>query len=415
MEEGRTSLHGPASSVKLPFEFDPDDLAYIEDPHPTYQYLREHAPTYFWPTGRAWIFSRYDDVVAILRDPRFSMDFRDWEHAGHRSDEETSEFGRLAANALFTLPPREHARIRRLVSRVFTPRALEWVRSEVQGIVDATLRRVDGSPTLDIACEFADRIPLCTISAMFGVPAEHEALFLRFGESVSRGARPGLDPEELKRVLAPFGEGLVMLRALIEERRERPGRDMLSALVAVHAADDRLSDDEIIELVMAVITAGTDTVTHFICFAVLTLLRHPEQLTLLRREPALLSGALAESLRYDHFSKNGVARFALDDVPINGVTIGRGQMVFPLLAAALRDPAVFPDADRFDIRRDQTASVAFGTGLHHCVAVALAQLQGEVSVGTLLNRFPAWALAAEPRFLVSPQVRTIASLPVQLG
>src|SRR6185295_13003615 len=120
-----------ASHVSLPFQFDPDDLAYIENPYPTYRYLREQAPAYFWPQGRAWIFSRYDDVVAILRDARFSMDFQDWEHAGHRPDAETSEFGRLIAKALFTLPPTEHARVRRLAGRAFTPRALEWIRAAV--------------------------------------------------------------------------------------------------------------------------------------------------------------------------------------------------------------------------------------------------------------------------------------------
>jgi cytochrome P450 enzyme len=250
---------------------------------------------------------------------------------------------------------------------------------------------------------------------MLGIPAELDPQFRRFGESVSRAARPGLDPDERDRVLVPFDDGLAMLRALIDERRRHPGTDVLSGLIEVRDRDDRLTGDEIIELVMAVITAGTETVAHLICFAVLTLLRHSDQLALLRREPSLLRTALEETLRYDSFAKNGVARFALDEVPIRGVTITKGQMVFPLLPAALRDPDVFPNADTFDIRRDQTANVTFGTGLHHCIGAALARLEGEAAVGTLLERFPAMALAGEPRFLPHPLLRKMASLPVRLG
>lgn len=403
-----------SAPVSLPFEFDPDALAYIENPYPTYRYLRQHAPAYYWSAGRAWIFSRYDDVVAILRDGRFSMDFRDWIHAGHHPDTETSEFGRLIAKALFTLPPAEHARVRRLVGRVFTPRALEWVRGPVQAIVDESLHGVDGSATFDLVRDFAEGIPLRTISAMFGISDSLTPDFIRFGESVSRAARPGLEPEERDRVLIPFDDGLALLRALITERQQHPGSDALSGLVQVRDRDDRLTSDEIIELVMAVITAGTETVTHLICFTILTLLRHPDQLALLRREPGLLRNAIEEALRYDSFGKNGVARFALQDVEIRGVTITKGQMVFPLLPSALRDPDAYPNPDEFDIRRDPNANVTFGTGLHHCIGAALARLEGEVAVGTLLQRFPSVALAGAPTFLPHPLLRKMASLPLRL-
>jgi cytochrome P450 enzyme len=400
--------------MSVAFRFDPDDPAYIANPYPTYRYLRENAPAYYWPAVPAWVFSRYDDVVAILRDVRFSMDFQDWGHAPPRGESECSEFERLIAKALFTLPPAEHARIRKLVGKAFTPRAIERIRPAVQEIVDQRLRRAEDAEIYDVARDFADTIPLRGIAAMLAIPAELDAPFLRLGESVSQGARPGLDPDARDRVLAPFAEGLEVLRNLIEERRRAPGEDVLSALVQVRDRDDRLTSDEIIELVMAVITAGTDTVAHLICFAVLTLLRHPEQLALLRREPRLLRNALDETLRYDSFAKNGVARFSLAQVEMRGVTIEKGDMVFPLVPAAMRDPDVFPDPDTFDIRRDQTANVAFGTGVHHCIGAPLARLEGEVAVGTLLERFPALALAGEPTYLPHPLVRKMASLRVRL-
>jgi cytochrome P450 enzyme len=403
-----------ASVVSEPFEFDPDDLAYIENPYPTYRYLRERAPAYWWPTGRAWVFSRYADVVAILREPRFSMDFQDWEHAGRRPEAEVSEFGRLIAKALFTLPPSEHSHVRRLAGRAFTPRALEWVRGPAQTIVDAHLRDTGMASTFDVARQFAEPIPLRVIGAMLGMTGELETPFLRFGESVSGAARPGLASDENDRILAPFPDALAVLRRVIDERRRKPGTDVLSALTQIRDRDDRLTDDEIIELIMALVTAGTETVTHLICFTVLTLLRHPEQLALLRREPTLMRAALDEVLRYDSFPKNGVARFALDDVEIHGVTVKKGQMVFPLLSAALHDPDVFPDPERFDIRRDQSDNVAFGTGLHHCIGAPLARLESEIAVASLLERFPALSLAGKPVYARHPLLRKMTSLPVRL-
>jgi cytochrome P450 enzyme len=403
-----------ASLVSQPFEFDPDDLAYIENPYPTYRYLREQAPTYWWPTGRAWVFSRYADVVAILRDPRFSMDFQDWEHGQRCPEAKVSEFGRLIAKALFTLPPSEHSRVRRLAGRAFTPRALEWVRGPAQAIVDAHLRGPEAASTFDVVRQFAEPIPLRVIGAMLGMTNELETPFLRFGESVSGAARPGLEPKDQDRVLAPFPDALAVLRRVIDERRRQPGNDVLSALTQIRDRDDRLTDDEIIELVMALITAGTETVTHLICFTVLTLLRHPDQLALLRREPTLMRAALDEVLRYDSFPKNGVARFALDDVEIRGVTIKKGQMVFPLLSAALRDPDVFADPEVFDIRRVQIDNVAFGTGLHHCIGAPLARLESEIAVATLLDRFPALSLAGKPVYARHPLLRKMTSLPVRL-
>jgi cytochrome P450 enzyme len=342
------------------------------------------------------------------------MDFQHWEHAPPQTGRTPSEFERLIAKALFTLPPAEHARVRKLVGRVFTPRSLEWVRASAQAIVDDSLRAAGDSALFDVARDFADGIPLRAIGAMLGMTGATEDAFRRFGESVGGAAKPGLPPEERKRLLLPFDEGLAMLRTALEERRRHPGTDVLSALVQIRDRDDRLTDDEIIELVMALITAGTETVTHLICFAVLTLLRHPEQLAVLRREPELMRNALDEVLRYDSFPKNGVARFALDDVGIRGVTIKTGQMVFPLLPAALHDPDVFPDPETFDIRRDQSMNVTFGTGVHYCIGAPLARLQAEVALGTLFDRFPALSLGGAPTFAPHPLLRKMTSLPVRL-
>jgi cytochrome P450 enzyme len=403
-----------APALPSPIRFDPDDPEYIRDPYPTYRLLREYAPAYYWSEGRAWVFSRYHDVVAILRDKRFSLDIQDWEHAQVRSESETSEFERLTAKALFTLPPEEQARVRKLSGRAFTPRALEWMRAAVQAVVDESLRHADETEIFNLARDFAETIPVRAIGVMLGVPADQAECFLRFGESVSNTARPGIAQDERDRLLLPFADGLELLRSLISQRRREPGTDVLSVLTAAHDRGDRLTDDEIIELVMSLITAGTETSAHLICFGVLSLLRNPDQLALLRREPGLMRTAIDEILRYDSFAKNGVARFALQETEIGGVTITKGQMVFPLLAAALRDPEVFTDPDVFDIRRDPTPNIAFGTGPHHCIGAPLARLQGEVAIGTLVNRYPALSLAGDPTFVNDPLLRKMSALPVRL-
>jgi len=199
------------SSSPAAIRFDPADPEYIRNPYPTYRLLRERAPAYYWSEGKAWIFSRYPDVVAILRDNRFSLDVQQWEHAQIRSQTDTSEFERLTARALFTLPPADHTRVRKLAGKAFTPRALERIRGEVQAIVDDTLADVDECAVFNLEGDFAKAIPVRAIGAMLGVPSSDADLFHRFGESVSDTARPGIGNEERERLLAPFDDGLALL------------------------------------------------------------------------------------------------------------------------------------------------------------------------------------------------------------
>ena len=400
------------AQVSSPFVFDPEDPEYTKDPYPTYRRLHEQAPAYHWAAAHAWVFSRYHDVVAIMRDRRFSLNFEDWEFAVRRPEAKRSDFERLMQKGLFALPPEGHTRIRKLVSPAFTPRAIEGMRGAVQQIVDATL--ADVGVELDIASAFADSIPLRAISTILGIPAAMDATFRRFGQSLIDATQPRLTEEERARILEPFAEGLALLHEVIAERRRRPGDDLLSALIAAHDDGDRLDRDELVALVMALISAGGETTTHLICFAVATLLRHPAELAILRADPSLWRNALDECLRFDNFGKNGLPRFATEELQVRGVVIRKGQLVYPHLPAALRDPDVFAEPDRFDIRREQYANITFGTGPHHCIGAALARLEGQVAVGTLLTRFPALGLAGEPVFAPHPFLRKMSSLPVRL-
>jgi cytochrome P450 enzyme len=394
------------------FTYNPEDAEYTKDPYPTYRYLRERAPAYHWASAHAWVFTRYHDVVEIMRDRRFSTNVEEWEFAVHRPESERSDYERLFHKGLFALPPEDHTRVRKLVSPAFTPRAIERMRGSVQQIVDATL--ADAGTELDIAKSFAESIPLRAISSIFDIPAHADQTFRRFGQSVVDGLDTRLTPEERARILEPFPAGLALLREIIAERRRRPGDDLLSALIAAQEDGDRLDTDELVSLVMALISAGGETTTHLICFATRTLLRHPDQLALLRADPTLLRNALDECLRFDNPGKNGLPRFVTEELQFRGVALRKGQLVYPHLPAALHDPEVFAEPERFDIRRDQHANVSFGTGPHHCIGAALARLEGQVAVGTLLTRFPALELAGETTFAAHPFLRKMSSLPVRL-
>jgi cytochrome P450 enzyme len=395
--------------------FNPDDPEFTRNPYPTFERMRREPP-YLWPPYDAWLFSRYEHVAAIMRDDRrFSHDWRDWERKLPAPSGELQEFDRLRATGLFGLPAAAHTRLRKLISPAFTPRALERMRHRVQAIVDEAVEQIAVRDGRFDVTSYADRIPLRAISDVLGVPRDSEAQFRAFGQAVVDAGNPRLSPEERARLLVPFPAGLALVKGLIDARRSAPRDDLMSALCAAEEAGDRLSHDELLSLVIALIAAGSETTVHLICFAVRTLLLHPEQLALVRNDPALLRSAVDEVLRFDSFGKIGVPHFAREDVSIGGVQVRRGQMVDPMLAAALRDPEAFPQPDVFDVRREQTANIAFGTGPHHCVGAALARMEGQMAIATLLSRFPELALDGEAVFAVSPFMRRIAALPVRIG
>jgi cytochrome P450 len=403
-----------AAPAPAPFEFNPEDPEYTRSPYDTYSHLLRSGP-YYWAKHDAYVFTRYEEVATIMRDRRFTLNWREWEHRPPAPSGEVSEFDRLTSAGLFSIDAADHTRLRKLVAPAFTPRAVEGMRVKVQAIVDealAGIKVVDGR--FDVT-EYADYIPLRAISTVLGIPREHDATFRRFGMSIVDASNPRLTPEERARVLEPFPAGSRLIRALIEERRKAPTEDMLSTLIQVEEAGDRLNHDELVSMVMGLIAAGSETTVHLICFAVYNLLRHPSEMALVKADPSLMRQALEEVLRFDSFGKNGVPRFPTEPMEFGGVKLRKGQLVFPHLPAALRDPDVFTNPDVFDIRRDRVSSIVFGTGPHHCVGAALARLEGDLAVSSLLARFPDLALAGEPTFAPHPFLRKMDSLPLRTG
>jgi cytochrome P450 len=205
-----------------------------------------------------------------------------------------------------------------------------------------------------------------------------------------------------------------MLEDLMAERRKAPGGDFYSKLIHAEEQGERLTEAEVISTVALMISAGCEPPRHLISFAIYDLLRHPDELERLRREPTLLRNAVDEVGRFDSFGKLNLPRFPRKDVELCGVPIRKGQQIFGVFASALRDPAVFPDPDRFDIRRDQTRSMLYGDGLHVCLGMWLARHMAEAAVGTLVRRFPRMKLAGPPVFTRNAFFRKMISLPVRL-
>jgi cytochrome P450 len=414
----QTAESHPVVATPASVAFEPYTPEFDRDPHPHYRALRENDPVHWWASSQAWVVSRYADVAMLLRDRRFSLKYTDWELAPPRTGggPNTLAFRELLDAGIFAMDEAGHTRLRKLVSPTFTPRSVERVRPDVQLIVDEALAGLAKGDKVDLAPRFAEAIPLRVIASILGVSREDEVDFRRFGVAVAEAVNaPWLSADELEAVTAPVPVGIALVRSLIDERRARPGDDLLSVLIHHEEEGERLSTAELISLVAGLIIAGSETTVHAIAFGVLNLLRHPDQLALVLAEPALVRPAVDELLRFDLFGRIGSPRFAREDVSLHGRTIRKGQMALLLVSSALRDESAFPNPDRLDVRRDTSQTIAFGIGPHYCLGASLARLEAEIALATLFDRFPRIALDGAPTYGQHLTMRKIASLPVLLG
>lgn len=397
------------------FKFDPNAPEFDVDPFPTYKYMRENMPVYWWPDAQGWVVTRYRDLSMLLRDKRFSVEVKDWEHgAPEQPDEKLTTHQLLAKHGLFWMPSTDHRRVRKVLGPLFTPGAVEFTREKYQYVVDEVLSVVDGRRVIDFVADFSSKYPLRAITHLLGIPRERRDEFIQFGSAVIDAFYPAISPEALREKMEFLPRGVAMLQEIMEERRSTPGPDFFSRLIHAEEDGERLTDKEIISMVALMISAGCEPPRHLISFAIYDLLRHPDQLEILRSEPALLRNAIDEAGRFDSFGKLNLPRFALEDLEIRGVKIRKGQQVFGVFASALRDPDVFQDADKFDIRRDQSQSVLYGDGLHVCLGTWLAKNMAEAAVGTLIRRFPNMTLAGGPVYTHNAFFRKMVSLPIRL-
>jgi pimeloyl-[acyl-carrier protein] synthase len=385
-----------------------------QNPYPIYQRFRDQHPQHRSDEG-IWTFTRYHDILAVLRDDRFSADPRNATALGSLRDENddpgfvSQAGGRIL---LFTDPP-DHTRMRTLVNKAFTPRTVEKLRVHIKGIVDGLLDDVAAGGEMDVIDDFAYPLPALVICELMGVPVEDRDKFKGWSSEVA----PVLDPvgsqDTLNKAMGTLANFGLYFWQLIEERRKDPRDDFLSALIAAESNEDRLSIEELIGLCVLIFIAGHETTQNLIGNGLLALLRNRDQLELLRDHPAFVKGAVEELLRYDS-PVQLTARSPLEDIVVADVTIPKGEEVIVLLGAGNRDPSVFADPDRLDITRQKSQVVSFGGGAHFCLGAGLARLEGEIAFPALLERFPKLELAIdEPKYRPTFTLRGLESLPVR--
>jgi cytochrome P450 len=397
-------------------DFNPAAPGYTENPYPVYARLRE-APVRYWPEGHGWIVSRHNEIQAILRDPRFTSDRRAWSLAAHMEQGGMPELDELNKHGLFSLPNKDHARVRKLVSPALTPRAVERLRPEIQTIVDERLDAFTGRSVIDVVHDFAEHIPIRVISKMLNIPEERDAVFHSFADAaVKQLFVVLLSPEEREQMRVGIRNGMAMVGEVIEDRRKNPMEgDILTGLIQSEEQGDRLSKPELVSLVAALLVGGSETTVHLISFMVNNLLKRPELVAQVQAEPELMKGVVEEVLRFDNFGKFGTFRYATEDVEIGGVRVAKGEMVILFFSAALHDEAAYPDPHRFDPRRDATGSLTFGHGAHYCIGANLARMEGQIAVGSLFRTFPGMKIESEPTFGPHPAIRKMDSFKVRLG
>lgn len=399
-------------------QFDPLSLEFTENPQRFYAPMRERAAVYFYEAGRFWVLTRYADIDALTRDPRFTIDPRAWRYTVPPAYSKGSELEKIFEHNPFHSSVGDHLRIRRLVASSFSPRAIARLEQHTRAIFDELLARarVDERDVVDFAAELAHPLPIRVIAGMFGIPREHQEAFGRWGHAILQQILLRLmAPHRLSETMAVAEGGVAMMRQIIADRRRNPGDDMLSQLIQAQEAGDQLSEDELVSLVTIIIAAGTDTTVHALNFALFNLLRHDDQRQLVQRDPSLLNNAMDELMRYDSSSKATIPRFALEDLIIRGQPIAKGDLVNGYVGAAMHDPEVWPDAGRLDVTRDSSATLSFGRGAHHCLGAHLVRLEGRVALGTMLARFPELRLEGAPVYEYQhPIHRSMSSLKVRL-
>lgn len=368
----------------------------------------------FFGMGEAWIAFRYEDVSAILKDPRFLSDRRKFPSQQQSSPEKSSvnellEWFKNMPNMLMVDPP-DHTRLRRLVSKAFTPRMIEDLRPRIQQIADELLDKVASRGKMELISEFAYPLPIIVISEMLGIPGHHQARFREWTHKLAQGA---LNPGQANLVQEALQEFIDYIQSLISEKRVRPGNDVISGLLQAYDEGDKLNENELLSTIWLLITAGHETTVNLIGNGTLALLQHPEQMQLLREDPALLPAAVEELLRYAG-PVMITGRVADEDIEIHGTLIRKGEMVMVSLAGADMDASRFDAQERLDITRQETDHLAFGRGIHLCLGAPLARMEGQIAFGSLLRRFPNLRLDVKPEDLAYhySTLRSLVSLPV---
>ena len=393
------------------------DERFRTDPYPVLDELRETEPVHHDEVLNRWMLTRHDDVAKVINDRSLSLDPRNAADGTYMSlyrNQLNTDDGDYQPSILFLDAP-DHTRLRGLVTKAFTPRAVERMRPRIQEIVDELLDAVPDREGFDLMDAFAMPLPTVVIAEMLGVNAADQGEFKRWSDESILTFNPMISDEERERANAAGTAMYECLVRAVAERRETPGDDLISSMIAVEESGDQLTNAEIVTMTSLLLTAGNVTTTDLIGNGVHALLQHPNELQKLRDDPSLIKNAVEEILRYDSPVVQ-TARVTLSDMNLEGCPVSTGQSVVPSLSAANHDPAVYPDPHRFDVTREDTHHQSFGGGVHYCLGAQLARLEAEIGIGTLVQRFPNLRAADESlEWRKLPSFRGLIKLPVLIS
>jgi len=381
-----------------------DGRWYASQPFDDWAWMREHAPAYWDAKNEVWALTRYDDVLAVEKDPAtFSSRRAPRPHGDHLP-------------MMISMDDPEHTRRRKLVSRGFTPRRVRDHETTIRRICSEIIDRVAPKGSCDFVWDIAAPLPLLLIADMLGFPPDAYDDLLRWSDDMIRGTTIG-DPEVVEAALLAGMAFREFQLGVIADRRSKPPQDDLVSILCYAEIDgEQLDDESIIQESLLILIGGDETSRHVMTDGVLALLEQPEQMALLRDNPAGIEVGVEELLRWVSPIKN-MARTVTRDIELHGESLRAGDQVILMYPAANRDPAVFDEPERFDVRREPNPHLAFGFGPHFCMGASLARLELRVMFSELLARLPDLHLAGDPlprrssNFISGPEAMPVAFTP----
>jgi cytochrome P450 len=395
--------------------FAPTDPAFIADPYPVYADLREHEPVHYDGATDHWLISRYEDVNRLLRDRRFG---RTYLHAsthaemGHPDPPQWhAPFWDLINAGILDMEPPNHTRVRRLVSKAFTPRFVEGLRPRVQRIMDGLVDEVDGAGEFDLM-RVAEPLPVTVIAQMLGIPPSDQQHLRPWSADICKmyELNPSEDMQhDAVRASTEFSQ---YLRELSRSRRKEPGEDLISQLAIVADEGETLTEDELVGTCVLLLNAGHEATVNTTLLGWWSLFRNPDRLKELRADRSLLPNAIEELLRFDT-PLQMFERWVLEPFQIHGVEIPRGAELGLLFGSANHDPAVFERPDELDLSREPNPHLTFGAGIHFCLGAPLGRQELQLSFATLMDRFPNLEPVEEPRWKPNYIIRGLEGLRVR--
>ena len=399
-------------------DWQPEDPATLADPYALFARMRDEDPCHWSPRLRSWVLTRYDDVKAVcLRKTGVSSDrLRPFfESLPSTEAERIGDIVRYLSLWMVFKDPPEHTRLRRLTGKVFSARAMQGMRPQIETIAQDLLDGLDDRDQIDIVADFAGPLPCLAIMALLGVPRSDLTKVKRLSDQIalfigsSRMPRDKYDTAQ-----AATQEMAAYFDHLLAKRRDQPQQDAISELVNLRDGDDHFSNDELIATCILMLFAGHETTTNHIANGVASLMRFPHEMQRLRDDPSLATAAVEELLRYDGPSGAQV-RVVSEPLELHGKTLALGQRIFLMLNAANRDPRAYAEPDHLDITRDGLPHLAFGFGGHICLGFPLARTEGAVAFPALLARYQnIEPVGAAPLWINSMVFRGMQALPVRV-